>query len=187
MPKICSSERRTPPPVSHPRATPGRDPPAPPEPPPPPAPHAAAAAGPLRGGGGPSRRRWPGGGGCRRWPPELLGRRWPARRRAATRAAPLVGVVAEALSRRRHDRRRSCRAGPGGVGRIPRSSDLGVSRAASPDPLRCVVGPDPVEGRPCSAAAFLDAGLARGLLVGFGAADFAGCRRVAWGLLARLQ
>jgi hypothetical protein len=108
-------------------------------------------------------------------------------RRAATRAAPLVGVVAEAFSRRRHGQWRRRRAGLDVFGRNPRSSDLGVSHAASLVPLHYVVWADPVEGRPCSAAALLDAVLALGLLVGFGAADHAGCRWVAWGLLARFQ
>jgi hypothetical protein len=47
------------------------------------------------------------------------------------------------------------------------------------------VGLNPVEDRSCSAAAFLDASLAQGLLLGVGAADLAGCRAVAWGLPAR--
>jgi hypothetical protein len=64
---------------------------------------------------------------------------------------------------------------------------LGVFHADSPVPLHCVVGPDPVEGRPCSATTFLDLGLALKLLVLFGVVDHAGLQRMAWGLLARLQ
>jgi hypothetical protein len=78
---------------------------------------------------------------------------------ALTRAVPLVGVVVEVLSRRHHDRRRRCRAGSGGLGQNPRSYDLGVSCAAFPDPLCCMVGPNSVKGRPCSVGAFLDVGL----------------------------
>jgi hypothetical protein len=80
------------------------------------------------------------------------------------------------------NQQRRCRARRCGVEQNPRSYDLGASRAASLDPLCCVVGPDPVEGQPCSIA-FLNAGLAHMLLVEFGAVDLAGCRRVAWRLL----
>jgi hypothetical protein len=109
---------------------------------------------------------------------------WLDRRRLATRAASLVGVVVEVL--------------PGGAmtgGGSPGSSRLvletldleiwcsGVAFSDLFAPSRAGSG----RGRPCSAAISLGISLAARLLVGFGVADLAGCRRVARGLPARFE
>src|SRR4051812_29711223 len=100
---------------------------------------------------------------------------WLDRRRMATRAASLVGVVAEVLPDG---------AMTGGGSLVPsqlvlETLDLEIwcSVVAFPD-LFATSRPESGRGQPCSPAISLGTSLAERLPVGFGAADLACCRRV---------
>jgi hypothetical protein len=106
------------------------------------------------------------------------GTEMPACCRAATKAAPLVGVVTKVRSQ-------GGGAGPGGDGN-PRCRSGGLPCRLH-GPLRCIVGPDSVGVDPTLPSPFSLLAKPTGLLIWFGAKDLAGCRWVAWGLLARLE